>query len=140
MRILLNLLTVRSLKYEKLFVGLQDSTTVSVLNALDLTAETWQARIADGLSEYYFPIHHWMNERVRPTGIKVRLKSTLKQILVVILAWGDRLGILGTADGDVFIQSYHPTRDIVAEGKTARLMLFLNISRKPAVVESDKSQ
>lgn len=112
-RILLNLLAVSSLEYEKLFVGLYDISAIGMLKVLDLAAETWAVKIAGGLSEYYFPIHRWMDERVRPTGLKPRLKSTVKNVLGMMQVWADRLRMLKTNDVDMFIQSYHPTRGIV---------------------------
>lgn len=71
-RILLNLLAVRRLEYEKPFVGLNDISAIDMLKVLNLAAEIWEVKGVSGLSDYYFPIHRWMDERVRPTGLKSR--------------------------------------------------------------------
>ncbi len=112
-RILVNLLVVQKLDYEKLFVGLNDNCALNILQKLNLKTEKWSTPTGSKFQEYSFPIFRWMDERVRSTSLSAWLKLTTKNILVILLIWKDRLNIVKASDIDVFIQPYHPTRGIV---------------------------
>ena len=58
-RILVNLLAVQKLNYEKLFVGLNDRCTLDILRKLNWKIERWSALQGIKFSEYSFPIFRW---------------------------------------------------------------------------------
>jgi hypothetical protein len=114
-RIAVNLLAIKKLDYQRMYVGLEDQSTLDALTRLGMEHKDWN--IPSGRAkqpEYYFPIFRWMKERIRPTtGIKQRLKAFLSLLLDLMLLLGERLRLLHTPKIDVFIERYFPTEKIV---------------------------
>jgi hypothetical protein len=65
---------------------------------------------------YYFPIHQWMDEKVRYKGIggiKYRLREIVTAMQGTLMSWVDYLSGWRNDKPAVFIQEYHPTRKLV---------------------------
>lgn len=65
---------------------------------------------ADG---YFFPIHRWMNERLRIRLPRHVLRDLVVTVQGVAMSWLDRLADWSGARVGVFIQEYHPTRQLL---------------------------
>jgi hypothetical protein len=117
-RILINLLAVKKIKYEKIFAGIEDYYTVNILKALDIKTETWEPEKDVKLQEYYFPILRWIDESIYPSGAKQVLKSILTGILDLSLAVWDNLQIFKKKSINIFIHPYHPTQRIIEKLKS----------------------
>ena len=108
--------TLRSLKYEKLFVGTLLGLVESALKKMELSFFPASAAATDGDISYYFPIHDWMDEKVRFKGVggfKYRLRDALSSLQGSVLSWMDRMSGINRRKPTVFIQEYHPTRKLI---------------------------
>lgn len=114
-RIAVNILAIRKLDYERMYVGLEDRSSLDALARLGMEHEVWNIP-GRGivLPEYYFPMFRWMRERIRPTvGVKQRLKALLSLLLDWILPVGERLRLLRISKNDIFVERYFPTKKII---------------------------
>jgi hypothetical protein len=111
-RSLINLLAVNLITCDRLFAGISDRFTLALLPKIPLSAERWHAGSRPNGSEYYFPIFQWMDEKVRPSGMKQHLKATIKLATENAITLAESCGVLKTADAHVFVQPYFPTAAI----------------------------
>jgi len=110
------LATLRCLKYEKLFVGTQLGQIESVLNEMDLPFIPVLASAESGRASYYFPIHNWMDEKVRFKGLgglKYRLRDLVSSLQGLLMSWADRIFSWHENIPTIFVQEYHPTRKLI---------------------------
>ena len=114
-RIAVNLLAIKKLDYQRMYVGLEDQSSLDALARLGMEHEVWNIPGGGVVQpEYYFPMFRWMRERIRPTvGIKQRLKALLSMLLDWILPMGERLRLLRSSKIDVFVERYFPTEKII---------------------------
>jgi hypothetical protein len=117
-RTLINLLAVKRIEYETMFVGINDGYTNEILNALDIEMETWKPQNDMFFQEYYFPILQWIDESIYTTGVKQAFKRVLTGILDLVLSLYDRLRVSGGKYIDIFIHPYHPTQRIIEKLKS----------------------
>jgi hypothetical protein len=108
--------TLRGLKYETILAGTSLGLIESVLNEMKLSFVPVSADKVGNFSIYYFPIHRWMDEKVRYHGIggvKYRLRDMASAMQGTLMSWVDHL--LGWRNGKpaIFVQEYHPTRKLV---------------------------
>jgi hypothetical protein len=107
---------LRTLKFEKLFVGTQLGLVESVLKEMELPFFPVSVATTVGDVSYYFPIHEWMDEKVRfkgMGGLKYRLRDALSSLQGSVLSWVDRISGIHKKKPTVFIQEYHPTRKLI---------------------------
>lgn len=107
---------LRGLEFEMLFAGTQLGLVEAVLNEMELPFIPVSADKEKNYATYYFPIHRWMDEKVRHQGIggvKYRLRDMASAMQGTLMSWADHL--LGWRDGKpaIFVQEYHPTRKLV---------------------------
>ncbi|OIN91283.1 MAG: hypothetical protein AUJ20_11825 [Comamonadaceae bacterium CG1_02_60_18] len=104
------------LKYEKLVVGTRLGLIESALSEMGLAFVSASANTGSRKPTYYFPIHDWMDEKVRFKGIggiKYRLRDIVSSLQGSMMSWADRLFGGGEKKPTVFIQEYHPTRKLI---------------------------
>ncbi|MBK9161521.1 MAG: hypothetical protein IPM27_08145 [Nitrosomonadales bacterium] len=108
--------TLRSLRFEKLLVGTELGLIESVLDEMGLPFTRVPESGAKDRNAYYFPIHRWMDEKVRYQGIggvKYLLRDMAGTLQGILMSWIDLL--TGQVNGKpaIFVQEYHPTRKLV---------------------------
>lgn len=107
---------LRELKFETLFVGTQLGLIESILGEMGLPFIPVNSGKSFNYATYYFPIHRWMDEKVRYSGIrgvKYRLRDTVSNIQGTLMSWVDRLPGCRSDKPAIFVQEYHPTRKLV---------------------------
>ncbi|BCO29302.1 hypothetical protein MIZ03_4217 [Rhodoferax lithotrophicus] len=107
---------LRGLKYEKLVVGTRLGLIESVLTEMGLAFVPVLPNTGSGKATYYFPIHDWMDEKVRFKGIggvKYRLRDIVSSLQGSMMSWADRWFGGDKKKPTVFIQEYHPTRKLI---------------------------
>ncbi len=107
---------LRELEFGTLFVGTQLGLIESALNEMKLSFTPVPGCKGKAGASYYFPIHRWMDEKVRFKGlggIKYRLRDMATALQATLMSWADYL--LGWRDERpaIFVQEYHPTRKLV---------------------------
>ena len=85
-RIFLNLLKLKKINFKKLYAGIEDRVVLDVLELLNFKKMTWDFEGTQKYPEYYFPVFRWMNERIRPSGLKTVLKLALSKALDIFFS------------------------------------------------------
>lgn len=121
--------TLLGLEYEALFVGTSLGLVEATLKEMQLSFIPAPAKEAGDGAIYYFPIHRWMDEKVRfqgVSGIKYRLRDLAGTMQGILMSWVDRLPGWRDSKPAIFIQEYHPTRKLVqrlVQERKVRLVL-----------------
>jgi hypothetical protein len=113
-RIRASLERLRELRFQKLFVGTRSGLIEAVLQEMGIAFVTVAPDTAPGPPPYFFPIHQWMDEKVRSRKFKHQLKPFVARVLGVSRLWLRRhTGGRGYTKPTVFVQEYHPSRRIL---------------------------
>ena len=120
---------LRELHFEKVFAGTRLGLVEGILEEMGFPFSPVCPSGKENQTIYYFPIHQWMDEKVRYRGIggvKYRIRDLVSATQGTLMSWVDRL--LGWRDGRpaIFVQEYHPTRKLVQrlhQDSKARLAL-----------------
>jgi hypothetical protein len=113
--LLVNLLALKHVRHERIFVGTEDALVLDALGLLGLRVESWQTAAGKQLREYYFPIFRWMHEQIYPSPMKRLVKIMVSRMLSAVTNLGSRLGILKNGTQNVFVQPYYPTYGIIKQ-------------------------
>ncbi len=106
---------LRSLDWQKLYLDKRLLLLREVLEDMGLSFSVPEPCADSGatLPCYFFPIHRWMNERLRIRLPRHILRDLVVAIQGVAMSWLDCLTAgLGRKAG-VFVQEYHPTRQLL---------------------------
>jgi hypothetical protein len=132
MRLYFSISKLKNIPYQSLIVSTLDNNIHNVVDALGLRAEVVESHDKRE-GGFYFPIHKWMDEQIRPS----KIRGLLYKIRAVVTAIYGGVGLFldGLLDDKnkhtVFLQEYHPTKDILntlRANKKIRLVLC-NFSR-----------
>lgn len=128
--------TLRELQYETLFAGTQLGLIESVLGEMGLVFTPVSASTGTSLASYYFPIHNWMDEKVRYqgwAGIKYQLRDIASAVQGALMSWIDSLSGWQNSKPTIFVQEYHPTRKLIQrlqqDGKVRLVLATFSRSR-----------
>ncbi|MFH1384942.1 MAG: hypothetical protein ABIH47_08300 [Candidatus Omnitrophota bacterium] len=119
-RLLVNLLAVKKLQYEKMLIGIEDKATHEVINFLDMKTQEWAPETEQMRPEYFFPIFRWMDEKIYPSGYKETLKKIFTVLLEGCKTVGEKIGLAKNAETDIFVHHYHPTVGIIERLNNSR--------------------
>jgi hypothetical protein len=106
------------LQFEKMIVGTELGLVESILQEMGLAFSPCSKCPTSDKTTYYFPIHNWMDEKVRFKGLgglKYRLRDIAGLIQGLFMSWVDRLAWWNRNKPVVFIQEYHPTRKLIQQ-------------------------
>lgn len=113
-RLAVNILAIRNMNYERLYVGLKDKNVFDLIARLEMKHEVWSSVGTVDQTEYFFPIFSWMTERIRSQkGLKNRFKWIMSNLLDIFFLWATRLRLLSNAEKDVYVERYFPTEKII---------------------------
>jgi len=107
---------LRELHFEKIFAGTQLGLVEGILEEMRLPFSSIWPNGKGSQTTYYFPIHQWMDEKVRHHGIrgvKYRLRDMASTMQGTLMSWVDRLSGWRNGRPAIFVQVYHPTRKLV---------------------------
>ena len=119
-RIFLNLLKLKKLDFKKIYAGIEDKSTLDLLEFLDIKIEAWGIEGTPGYQEYYFPVFRWMNEKIHPSGLKPLIKLIFSKIIDSLFRIADTLNNSSREKINIFIQPYYPTDNIIEQLKRDR--------------------
>lgn len=123
-RTFLNLLILKSIKYDNLFAGLDDTHTLDLLDYLGIKAKKWDSG-EKRYKSFYFPLLIWFRKEFFHIGFKNSLKLFLFHLLDIFLMAADTLMFFKNKK-EVFIFRYYPTEQIVRRIKAdKRLRVIL---------------
>lgn len=127
---------LRELHFEKIFAGTQLGLVEGILEEIGLPFSPVCSGGKESKATYYFPIHQWMDEKVRYKGIggvKYRLRDLASAMQGSVMSWVDHLSGWRNGKPAIFVQEYHPTRRLVQklmQERKVRLVLA-TFSRSP---------
>lgn len=106
---------LRAIRYQKLYVGAGQELLESVLGDMGTAfAPLPKACQVDSVSvAYFFPVHRWTNERLRIRKLRHLIRDVVVTVQGVAMSWLDRLADRFCARSRVFVQEYHPTRQLL---------------------------
>ena len=105
---------LRELRFQQLIVGSRSGLTESVLREMGLNFVTAPADAAPAPPTYFFPIHQWMDEKVRSRKLRHQVKPFVARVLGASRLWLSKLASRRKRTRPtVFVQEYHPTRRIL---------------------------
>lgn len=119
-RILVNLNALHLVQYQSLYVGADDPILFQALEFKKFHFS--KIKMSESTkTTYFFPMSKWMNQAIRPSGLKAKLRNAF----YFIVPWGmlcfHKLNPFGVKKPLVFVQSYHPTKPVLqklaSEGK-----------------------
>jgi hypothetical protein len=103
---------LRSLVWENIYLDERLTLLREVLDDMSISYKAMEVdakEVADCPS-YFFPIHRWMNERLRIRSPRHMLRDLVVTMQGVAMSWLDRLTARLQRKVGVFVQEYHPTR------------------------------
>jgi len=137
-RLYISLNTLNKVTYEKIYILSNNQAISSLFDTLEITyiVKTIDKN-SDGL---YFPIFKWMDEKIRPSGFRKVLYKTREWITYLygnFMMCKDKI-LVNANRKTVFIQEYHPTKEILNNLRLKKdiNVLLINLSRGSSL--SDK--
>lgn len=106
---------IRGFVYQKIYLDSELPMLREILDEMGLAFEILECSSVTGSVEpcYFFPAHRWINERLRIRLPRHVLRDFVVTVQGIAMSWLDRaLGCIGGKVG-VFVQEYHPTRELL---------------------------
>jgi hypothetical protein len=106
---------LRSLVWENIYLDEGLPILGEVLGDMNIVFKTKGAVVKKTVlfPGYFFPIHRWMNERLRIRLPRHVLRDFVLTVQGVIMSWLDRLNDRMQHKVGIFVQEYHPTRQLL---------------------------
>ena len=132
-RLHLCLRELKTIKFEDIIISSKDKVLASVLDKLSLTYRLNKCPVVTK-SAYFFPIFKYMDDRIRAKGLRgllYKIREVGSSIFGRMTPFIDKLTYRNT-NKTVFIQEYHPTKEILARLRDSNNInvLLANFSRK----------
>lgn len=103
---------LRTISYKTLFVGSDQVLVEEMLVEMDLCFSRVEKKGVPRAA-YFFPIHRWMDERLRVRGVRHLLRDAIVAVQGVAMGFFDSLVDRFFPKKRVFVQEYHPTRALM---------------------------
>lgn len=115
-RLRLCLGSLRGIVFETIFLSSKETLIGSILDELGLSYGSLAHTVPIQQNDYYFPIAQWMDEQIRPKGLRgflMKAREVVTALYGYTLPFLDKV-VFQTNKKALFIQEYHPTRAIIA--------------------------
>ncbi len=115
-RTYLNLSRLSEIEVSSVILISDNEVISSVLKTLEVDFTRVKSESSNSGSSYFFPIAQWMDEKIRPKGLRAFLYKA-REWVSAIYGYGmpvvDKL-LSKKKKSTIFIQEYHPTRKLIA--------------------------
>ena len=104
---------LRTCRFEQLFVGDELTLVEGILQDIGLSYQ--HIAIPQGVypTAYYFPIHRWMDERLRNRTLRQVVRDVVISVQYLLAIAVDNLHNCFFVSKEIFIQEYHPSRELL---------------------------
>lgn len=131
-RIYLCLTKLKELSFNTLYLGTDDNIISSIIKKQNISYVLSSKK--NSLPIYYFAIAKWMDERIRPSGLRgflVRIREIVTAFYGYVVPFIDALIPRSKPQLSLFIQEYHPTRKLIEILKKDSLLrvVLVNFTR-----------
>ncbi|WP_295127419.1 hypothetical protein [uncultured Chitinophaga sp.] len=120
---LVNLLAVKSLQYEQLYVAAEDVTVLGLLNELEIRHTLLSDVPVRKARTYFFPISKWMNEKISGRSLKTKVRDFIYAALDKSLSVYDY--VFTRNKTYVMVQHYFPTAPIIQQLRQDKAILLV---------------
>ena len=131
-RLYLSLSCLKEMELEKLYLISTDKMISTILQEFNIP---FLKKISTNktISGYYFPIQQWLDERIRPSGLRAFLyksREVISYYYGIVVPYIDYI-MKNDTKQTVFIQEYHPTKKILTKLRedSSIKVLLTNFSR-----------
>jgi len=136
-RLYISLNSLKKVSYEEIYLLSNNQTVASILNTLNI--QYIKKSINKNSDGFYFPIFKWMDEKIRPSGVRgflYKVREWVTYLYGNFAMFSDRYFTTKNKK-TVFIQEYHPTKDILnnLRGENGINVLLINPSRGSSLSE-----
>lgn len=104
---------LRPISYKTLLVGTGPGIAEEILGDMKLAFTVLSKSAQPSPRTYFFPIHRWMDERLRTRRLRQVVRDVVITAQGVAMSWYDRLVEPFCPKTRVFVQEYHPTRELL---------------------------
>lgn len=106
---------LRAVSYKALYVGTGQELLEEVLGDMGMEFKPLAngGQVAPAPAAYFFPVFRWMNERLRIRRIRHVIRDIVVTVQGTTMSWYDRLEECFCPRIRVFVQEYHPTRQLL---------------------------
>lgn len=106
---------VRTLNYEQIYIDTGLIMLMEILDDMELPYNCLERVRSNGTNQlgYFFPIHRWMNERLRTRQPKHILRDIVVTMQGITMSWIDLIFGISSKKTGVFVQEYYPTRQLL---------------------------
>jgi len=124
---------LKALHFEKMYLCTSDACLISILDELKFDYVKAECHSSKELS-YFFPIAKYMDDRIRPSGIRkflYKFREVVSAVFGILMPYLDR--VTGRSHRKaIFIHEYHPTRALMTQLRDSAEVnvLLANFSRR----------
>jgi hypothetical protein len=124
------------LQFQKMLVATELGLLESILQEMEIEFIPISDSCVFDKTPYYFPIHKWVDEKVRFKGLgglKYKLKDFAGLTQGLLMSWVDRLFRWDKNKPAIFIQEYYPTRKLVQrlQSESKVRLILANFTKSP---------
>ena len=132
-RMYLNLSSLKKIEANSVILISDNESIETILHSLGVDFKKIKPEKKYSGPSYFFPIAQWMDEKIRPTGLRAFLYQAREWVSAGFgygMPFVDKLVKKGKKK-TVFIQEYHPTRELISHFRDAPELsvLLTNFSR-----------
>jgi len=135
--------TLNEIVYSKIYLISKNDTIETILKELNISCTKIDFTHKNDIS-YYFPIEQWMDEKIRPKGLRGFLYKTRE---IVTALYGYTMPIIDNIFNlknkkTIFIQEYFPTKKILKKLRDDKNIktLLINFSRNSKIKDNLKER
>ncbi|WP_426668529.1 hypothetical protein ACPPVU_20185 [Mucilaginibacter sp. McL0603] len=123
-----NIIALKFISYEKLFVSVEEPHIISCLDKFELPYSLISPTRVKKDSVYLFPILKWISEKTQRTTWSFTFKNSIANCFDLVFRITDRF--LNRGKKYIYIHKYHPTMQIVKQLQTIKgiQLVFNNYS------------
>jgi len=117
-RIWISLAHLKSVRFEQLVVGVAMREVYDAIEKLGFTFHIIESSHEDERWSYYFPLHRWVDEKLRERKAKQWIRDLYTYFHGKFLSFLDIVGARFHKKVGVFVQEYYPTRLVLQHLKS----------------------
>jgi hypothetical protein len=104
---------LRTISYQTVIVGSSQGLIGDVLKDMGLDFQSLEQPAEFSRQAYFFPVHRWMNERLRIRRVRHVIRDVVVAVQGVVMSWIDRVAEYFSPTVRIYVQEYYPTKELL---------------------------